>query len=140
MKPDPLESKLSRQPLRALPAFWREEILAAARTAATSARAPRLPLHTPWWRELVSPGPYAWGALAAVWVVILALDFSTQSDVTPVLAESRSQPVPRLQDILRQKQQQYAELAGASESPVAEPPKSNPPRPRSHWRNGIANA
>lgn len=60
-----LERQLSEQPLRTPPPHWRVEILAAA----AKITAPD------WtWRDWMWPSPKAWAALAAVWVVVLALD------------------------------------------------------------------
>jgi len=42
MKQDELEQQLSRQPLRQMPAAWREEILSAAHDEQTSCHASRI--------------------------------------------------------------------------------------------------
>ena len=64
---DDFEQFLTNQPLRATPTEWRGEILAAARAVLA-----------PWWRTWLWPSPYAWGALAAVWVAIFVLNAAAQ--------------------------------------------------------------
>jgi hypothetical protein len=85
MNSDDFEQQLQRQPVRAVPAEWRMEILqtadraAAAATAGVSRPDPVRGL-TPaaavksWWREFLWPCPQAWAGLAAAWVIILALN------------------------------------------------------------------
>lgn len=79
MKPDDLERRLERQPLRQVPPGWREEILrrAGRRPAALSDKASP----SSWvdrlrdrLRDWLWPHPVAWGGLAASWAVILALN------------------------------------------------------------------
>jgi hypothetical protein len=65
------EKKLVEQPLRATPAAWRGAILREARDAAAQQA-----LHTPaatGWRSWFWPAPQAWAALAACWLVLLAV-------------------------------------------------------------------
>ena len=57
------ERKLRSQPFREPPAAWRREILACCESAAPKAS----------WREWLWPSPYAWAALAAVWVALGAV-------------------------------------------------------------------
>ncbi len=76
----PLEKRLKETPPRPIPSEWRTEILAAAK-----AQSPSWPLasslllirdpHSAL-RNLLWPHPYAWGALAACWIVIALLSFS----------------------------------------------------------------
>ena len=84
---DEFEQKLQRQPLRRIPADWREEILAReGRRAAvleigpadTAALNPR--------HSALNPpvaSSQGLGRLAAVWVLILAVNFSAR-DTSPV--------------------------------------------------------
>ncbi len=62
----PLEKRLSAIPFPEPPAAWRREILAAAEPAK----------RRHWFLGLLWPHPYAWGALAACWGLIVALNFS----------------------------------------------------------------
>jgi hypothetical protein len=70
MNTDDFEKRLQRQPLRPIPAEWRDEILAAARPLERRAvDADPLPV----WRLIWARFPVAWGALAAVWMALLAI-------------------------------------------------------------------
>ena len=112
------EQKLSRQPLRQVPADWRAEILAAADVnrrevvrAFTSAATIRLRL-----REIFWPAPTAWAGLAAVWIFIFAVNFSMR-DTFPRIAEKSAPPSP--------------EVMGPRETPDADRQKIFSPKPRS---------
>ncbi|PYK58897.1 MAG: hypothetical protein DME21_14645, partial [Verrucomicrobia bacterium] len=74
MRPEDFEKQLQRQPLRKIPAEWRGEILDAARRA----HEPQPSQPASWWRALLWPCPQAWAGLAAVWVLILALNSVTR--------------------------------------------------------------
>src|SRR5688572_27806519 len=69
-----IESELQRKPMRPLPGEWRSQILNAATRAATedSIRSARSAFH--WWEGAFWPSPRAWGAVAAVWIVIIGLN------------------------------------------------------------------
>ena len=71
------ERQLSNQPLRPLPPEWRAEILAgAAKIVAPS-----------WtWQSWFWPSPIAWGALAAVWVIVFLFDGSGGASSAPPTA------------------------------------------------------
>lgn len=73
----PFEKKLSQVPRREVPADWRDEILANARTAKPDRE------RVPFGRRLLGgladwmgPYHYLWGGLAALWMMILILNFS----------------------------------------------------------------
>ena len=89
MKPDDFESQLQRQPLHGLPAEWRTEILSAAQEAAAQAEPARPTAPSSWWRELLWPCPQAWAGLAAVWVVILGLNWITSDGEPRAKMEAR---------------------------------------------------
>ncbi|MGD0206198.1 MAG: hypothetical protein ABSC89_01100 [Verrucomicrobiota bacterium] len=135
MKPADFEQRLQRQPLRQVPAEWREEILTAAESAATR-RPP--PVTRPSWLSALNsqlstilwPHPKAWAGLAAIWIVILAVDFSAR-DKTPVVAEKSSPPSPEVIVELRQQQRMLAELIGPRDIRDADRSKSFVPQPRS---------
>ena len=132
MKPDDFEQKLQRQPLREIPAEWRDEILDACRASSVERREPeRL-----WPSTLVSrlstalwPHPKAWAGLAAVWILIFCVNFSMR-DKSPVMAERAAPPSPEVIVELRQQQRMLAELIGSSQARDAEPPRFLP-QPRS---------
>lgn len=137
LKMDDFEQRLQRQPLRQVPTAWREEILAAAEAAGS----PRLstlesrPLSS-WWRELLWPCPQAWAGLAAVWLVILAVNFSLR-DETHTVARNSPPPSPELIMALRQQERLLTEMIGPRETPATERPKPFQPQPRSELQNEI---
>ena len=134
MQPDELEQKLSRQPLRPVPPEWRGDILAAAnagaRPAANAARPGFLSTLNEQLATVFWPHPKAWAGLAAVWVLILAVDFSLR-DNSPRIAEKSAPPSPEVIVELKKQRQLFAELAGAREPQDADRQKVLLPRPRS---------
>lgn len=76
----PFEKRLKNTPLRHPPAAWREEILAAAvpdrRPSGRLALMLKFRNPQSTIRNFLWPHPAAWGALAACWLVIAALNFS----------------------------------------------------------------
>jgi len=131
------EERLRRQPLRKVPADWRAEIMSAAHTAGSrpSAFTPRPSLLS----TLFSPHPKAWAGLAAVWVVILSLQFASR-DRTEVVARTTPPPSPEMLMALRQqKLLLLAELVEQPEPRAADRPKALPPRPRSQLRPQFLN-
>jgi hypothetical protein len=130
------ERRLSRQPLRQIPYEWRGEILAAARDT-QMARHPspvtRRSLLSTLNHQLSTilwPHPKAWAGLAAVWILIFAVDFSIR-DKSPQVAEKVSPPSPEVVAELRQQKLLFAELIGSTETLAADRQKLFLPRPRS---------
>ena len=129
------ERRLSRQPLRQIPAGWRGEILREGRRAAVpeigDAGTASLPMLN--WRMALAnmfwPHPKAWAGLAAVWILIFAMDFSVR-DKSPVVAEKAAPPSPEVIVELKQQQRMLAELIGANHAREAELPRFLP-QPRS---------
>ena len=153
MNPDPFEQRLSRQPLRPVPAEWRDEVLAHAGdlqspslVAAMAsdgdckppARAPISQLSTfnSQLRAWLWPCPQAWAALAAVWVLLLAVNFSIRDQTTPNTASANAQPV--MPYAWREQQKLLAELfppePTAPPRPRVQPAPALPPAPRSELR------
>lgn len=128
------EGRLSRQPFRPVPAEWREEILAVAgRESRVEGRAQKWIQPSSLVSRLSSvlwPHPVAWAGLAAVWIFIFAVDFSTR-DHAPVVAKEFLPPSPQVIVELRQQQRLLAELIGPREVREADRSKSLMPRPRS---------
>ena len=128
MRPEDFEKQLQRQPLRKIPAEWRGEILDAARRARDHQLSTITPQPTSWWRELLWPCPQAWAGLAAVWVLILALNSVTREPARA--AQSPNTPrAPEVLMALRDHRRLLAELIESQTS--AEAPKPFVPRPRS---------
>ncbi len=136
MNTDDFEQRLQRQPLRQIPAKWRNEILREARRAAVPeiGDADTASLPTLNWRtallNLLWPHPRAWAGLAAVWVFIFVVNFSMR-DKAPVLAGKCSPPSPEMVAELKQQQRMLAELIGACDASDADRSKSLAPPPRS---------
>lgn len=150
MMSDPLdqfEQHLRRQPVRQIPAGWRAEILAAARAAQApqTGTASRAGSRVPWYsligREILFsawPNPKAWAGMAAVWVLIVALNFSMRdASPAPAGAEKSAPATPDRVAELRQQQRMFAELAGLNAMPDADRPKNPALQPRSQ-RTGWA--
>jgi len=138
MKPDDFESRLQRQPLRPIPPEWRAEILAAARAAQVPYHSSPVTRHPqPSWpysilyslSSLLWPHPKAWAGLAAVWIFILAVNFSIR-DSAPRRAEKSAPTTPEVLVELRQQQRLFAELVGPRESRDADRPRMFTPKPR----------
>ena len=133
-EPDQFEQRLSRQPLRPVPPGWREEILAvASRESKVESRVTK-----DFWASSVVgrlssvfwPHPVAWAGLAAIWVFILAVAFSTHDRTSLVEQRAPSPPAEVIVE-MRQQQRLLAELLGPRESRDADRQKNFVPKPRS---------
>jgi hypothetical protein len=130
------ERRLSRQPLRQIPREWRGEILAAAREAQPSRHPSPVTRHS--WLSTINsqlstifwPHPKAWAGLAAIWVLIFAVNFSTR-DHSQNVAKKSAPPSPEVVAELQQQKLLFAELIGSAETQVADRQKLFLPRPRS---------
>ena len=133
MKPDDFELKLRQQALRQIPGEWRAEILASCREAKAGCREREnslLSILVSRLSAILWPHPRAWAGLAAVWILIFAVDFSIR-DKTPLVAEKSAPPSPQVIAELRQQQRMLAELIGARDTSDADRSKSLVPPPRS---------
>jgi hypothetical protein len=121
------EQKLQRQQLRQIPDGWRAEILAAARPTASrlAHRVSTFSIINRHLTTLLWPHPKAWAGLAAVWILIFTVDFSTR-DKSPVEAEKLAPPSPEVIVELKQQQRMLAELIGSTQTRDAETPKFLP--------------
>jgi hypothetical protein len=136
-QPDDFEKSLSRQPVKQIPGEWRAEILAAASAAAPVARhvasSERGSVFSALAREisaLLWPHPKAWAGLAAVWLLIAAVNFSTREG-TAAPAIRMVRPSSEVLVELRQQQKFYADLVGITDTRDADRPQILSPRPRS---------
>jgi len=134
------ENRLRGQPLKRVPSVWREEILRAA-----AVPAPRTTPHVSrfTFQELIHrlflPHPKTWAGLAAVWVLIAGLHFSSQ-ETSPVReARSSLPPASEMRLALRQKELLLTELTERKQLPEAEPPKKTS-RPHSQRRTETQSA
>ena len=107
---DEFEQHLKTQPLRAVPSEWREDILSTAATSArgsgyvvpplgglgsSGASQPTPP--APWWHLWLWPSPYAWAALAFVWLIIFGLNAAAQPSRAEIEARG---PAPAPKEIM----------------------------------------
>jgi hypothetical protein len=130
MNTDDFEQKLRRQTLRPIPSEWRAEILdttnsTARRSEVKTARSNWLSTFNHQLSTILWPHPNAWAGLAAAWILIFAVDFSTR-DTTPVVAEKAAPPSPEVVAELKQQQRMLAELIGANQVREAELPRFLP--------------
>ncbi|MGO8839172.1 MAG: hypothetical protein ACLQAH_15820 [Limisphaerales bacterium] len=142
---DDFEHKLQRQPLRQVPAGWREEILAAADVnrrqvinreevgrgfTSAATRSTWLSTVNAQLSAILWPHPKAWAGLAAVWVLIFAVNFSIR-DKSPVMAGKSAPTSPEVMVELRQQQRMLVELIGLRDTRAADRAKPLVPQPRS---------
>lgn len=71
MKHDDFEKQIKQQSFRQPPAGWREEILVAARANIRSSPRSNEASQLAGWRALLARFPVAWGAVAAIWLMII---------------------------------------------------------------------
>jgi hypothetical protein len=132
MNTDDFEKRLQRQPLRQVPEAWRADIL---RAAEASTRNSKLETRNPHWlATILWPHPKAWAALAASWIMIMAVQFAC-SDRTDHIAKKMERPSPESVAVLRQQIQLLAELCDQSPPKDADRPKPNVSQPRSDRRS-----
>jgi anti-sigma factor RsiW len=115
-------------PVEVRPAFhtrWMRSIQTADAPAQTSTRISR-------WTDLLWPSPAAWGALAAVWVCLLSLQWATSArqPAGQMQAKTRS---GRTEVTFAQRQRELSSLLESLASPSA-PSTPDVPRPRSQRR------
>jgi hypothetical protein len=123
------EQHLGRQPVKQIPAEWRAEILSAARAAQPSRHLSPSTCHA-WLSTIFWPHPKAWAGLAAIWILIFAVNFSMR-DTSPRVAEKSAPPSPEVMVELKKQQLLFAELVGSREPLDANRQKSFLSRPRS---------
>jgi anti-sigma factor RsiW len=130
-------------------ALWEQveqRVVTAAQSDARS-RPSTLDARPPGWLSTINsqlstllwPHPKAWAGLAAVWLVILGVNFAT-GETTPRLEARVTPPSPDTLRLLKQQEQLLAELSGWAEPREADRPKATPPRPRTERRDEQLNA
>ena len=122
------EEQLKSRSLRQIPEQWRAEILQAAQTEAQAAVSNASVNDVgSWWRALLWPCPQAWAGMAAVWVAVFFLNFSSHESSSPKLAKTKPTPIsPEMYMALKEQRRLYSELIGSSPAKITEPA----PRPR----------
>jgi hypothetical protein len=120
---DDFEQFLKNQPLRVVPPEWRGEILAAARQPAARAAL------APWWRTWLWPSPYAWGALAAVWVAIFILNSAARPGRSLMSKTGSASTVDEMVAMLSEHRREVEEFMAEEKVVATSPP---PPAPAVH--------
>jgi hypothetical protein len=140
MNTDPFEERLRKQPLRALPAAWRNQVLSAAEAAqATGAdEAHDSPLLV-FLSTFLWPSPAAWAGVAAVWLVILVLNLAA-GDTWTASTKAAAVSSPRVLLAIREQNRVLSELIGPEEPAVQKPAKPPVSRPRSESSPGFSAA
>ncbi len=136
------ENRLRKIPQRPIPAAWREDILTAARAAASAQRTPAR-THGALRDALIQwlwPHPAAWAGLAAAWVLIFGLSVAGRDPAQAEFARRAAPPSPELRELLRQQEQVLAELTEPSESARTAPAQPPTAQPRSERREDLLNA
>lgn len=113
---DEFERFLSQQPVRSVPASWRDEILPA--TASEEGQAP-------WWHQWLWPSPVAWAALAVVWMVIIGLQLAARPSAEETVQRTSTPPAD-IAVTLAQEQRLLTELT-APEPPRRRLPEESGP-------------
>jgi hypothetical protein len=131
---DDFEQGLQRQELRQIPPEWRAEILATTQHASNIH-------HASFWRAIIStlnsqlstllwPSPKAWASLAAIWLLLIVVNAST-NDKSIAVARALPRPAPERLMAWREQERLLTELLGTREMPAAEKTKPAAPSPRS---------
>lgn len=146
MKTDDFEKRLQQQAQRKIPAAWREEILTAAQSAATSTHVTRTTHHglrafIHQLSTLLRPQCAAWVGLCAAWAVILSLNIATHDrDSSAQKTSSTSLSADTSSDTseyLKQQRLLMAELIGDPKVTRLVRPKPSQPGHRSQRREEV---
>jgi len=122
---DDFEQFLKSQPMRCVPPEWRGDILAQAADASGGKPAAVV---LPWWQAWLWPSPYAWGALAAAWIIIIGLNMasaqSSPNRANGKAVPSRQEFITMLDERRRLMEKIYSEL---NPPPVPSPSQAKLP-------------
>jgi hypothetical protein len=126
---------------REVPTAWREGILTTARSAAHQTNEQPVTKHNiiTFLGDLLAHSSLrqrtALGGMAAVWIVILALNLATNASQSPRVAQTKPQPLtPETIEVLKQQRLLYAELVDPAKRMLVQPPAPALPGPRSQRR------
>jgi len=124
-------------------ALWEQieqRVITADKTDSRACPSPRAPRAPEWLSAFLWPHPKAWAGLAAVWLVILGLNFAAR-DTTPGLEARRVKALTNeTVRSLKQREQLLAEVSGLPELREADRPKTMPPSPHSARRPELVRA
>jgi hypothetical protein len=84
----------------------------------------------PWWRTWLWPSPYAWGALAAVWVVIFVLNSAAQPGRSLLPKGTPAPTVDEMVAMLSEHRRELDEFMAEENVVAASPPPPTTPAVR----------
>lgn len=92
------------------------------------------------WERLLGPNPLAWAGLAAVWVVLFAVNRSASGPVGTASVASRTNEPSQaaVAEIVRERRREMAELLNLDEPKAALPSRPEPNPKRSQRRENFA--
>ena len=91
-----------------------------------------------WWNDIIWPARHAWGGIAAVWLVMWALNWERPT-VSRAGSSAAHSPTPLMLQARAEQRRLLAELIPPAKEPAAEPPPRNP-QPRSERHSTSANS
>lgn len=125
------ESLPQIQPGESAQRRWASAVETAGRPDAIRRFAPAA-VFRDWVREVIWPWRRVWTGLAAVWILILAANFSAHNPAQAVAA--KSDPTPEMIQAWRQQERLLAELIGPNETRAAAPRRTFLPQPSGERR------
>ena len=90
------------------------------------------------WKRLFGPNPLAWAGLAAVWLVLLAVNRSGSEAATSSASRASQPSEAAVAEIVRENRRQMAELLNLDEPQAAPTPRSELHPKRSQRREDFA--
>ena len=121
---DDFEKKLQHQPLRQIPANWRESILQAAQEQTASGTQHlliRAVLIT--WCELIQPCRYAWSSMATLWLAFWMINSHMKFRPPPARMANSSPAASEQIRSFAEQQRVLVELTGPIDLSPAERPR-----------------
>jgi hypothetical protein len=114
------ENHLGKQPIKPVPADWKNDILREAhRSAPQQVRdASAFESLRNWLRDLLWPSPAAWGGLAALWAVLLAIGSIPAGENAEMLGSS-TPLTPRQVELVKQQKEWLREELAAGDLVLA---------------------
>ncbi|MSU27069.1 MAG: hypothetical protein CK546_06860 [Pedosphaera sp.] len=89
------------------------------------------------WERLFGPNPLAWAGLAAVWLVLLAINRSGSEAATSSTSRASQPSEAAVAEIVRENRRQMAELLNLDEPQAAPTPRTEQHPKRSQRRENI---
>ncbi len=90
------------------------------------------------WERLLGPNPLAWAGLAAVWLVLLAVNRNGSEPATSSASRASQPSEAAVAEIVRENRRQMAELLNFDEPQAAPTARSEPYPKRSQRRTDFA--